>query len=164
MVKDQRLGPGMPFLDSNTCTEGGGVIYFCQGFLPCMMPSMDGWRDGWMEKASRPRRPLLYVMLLVTKRGFGNLMFPLWFTLLGDFFFTYWTWVLPFCSLYSPLFGHFGFFFLIGRVSSENNPDWVFWKLSHQPCLHIRSKIDFWSVWGKHIHNIETDIKLIQGS
>jgi hypothetical protein len=20
----------------------GGVIYFCQGFLPCMMPSMDG--------------------------------------------------------------------------------------------------------------------------
>jgi hypothetical protein len=26
----------------------GGLIYFCQGFLPCMMPSMDGWRDGWM--------------------------------------------------------------------------------------------------------------------
>jgi hypothetical protein len=23
----------------------GRVIYFCQGFLPCMMPSMDGWRD-----------------------------------------------------------------------------------------------------------------------
>jgi hypothetical protein len=22
---------------------GGGVIYFCQGFLPYMMPSMDGW-------------------------------------------------------------------------------------------------------------------------
>jgi hypothetical protein len=35
--------PGMPFLDSDTCTEGvGGVIYFFQGFLPCMMPSMDG--------------------------------------------------------------------------------------------------------------------------
>jgi hypothetical protein len=33
------LGPGMPFLDSDT---GGGVIYFCQGFLPSMMPSMDG--------------------------------------------------------------------------------------------------------------------------
>jgi hypothetical protein len=48
MVKDQRLGPGMPFLDSNTCAEGR-VIYFCQGFLPCMMPSMDGWRDGWMD-------------------------------------------------------------------------------------------------------------------
>jgi len=23
------LGPGMPFLDSDTCTEGVGVIYFC---------------------------------------------------------------------------------------------------------------------------------------
>jgi hypothetical protein len=33
----------------------GGVIYFCQGFFPCMMPSMDGWRDRWMDgwKASR---------------------------------------------------------------------------------------------------------------
>jgi hypothetical protein len=29
-----------------------GVIYFCQGFLPCMMPFIDGWWDGWM-KASR---------------------------------------------------------------------------------------------------------------
>jgi len=34
-------GPTMPFLDSNTCAKGG-VIHFCQGFLPCMMPSMDG--------------------------------------------------------------------------------------------------------------------------
>jgi hypothetical protein len=33
---------GMPFLDSDTCTKRRGVIYFCQGFLPCMMPSMDG--------------------------------------------------------------------------------------------------------------------------
>ncbi len=23
----------------------GGVIYLCQGFLPCMTPSMDGWMD-----------------------------------------------------------------------------------------------------------------------
>ncbi len=23
-------------------THEGGAIYFCQGFLPCMMPSMDG--------------------------------------------------------------------------------------------------------------------------
>jgi hypothetical protein len=34
-------GPGMPFLNSDTCAEGG-VIYFCEGFLPCTMPSMDG--------------------------------------------------------------------------------------------------------------------------
>jgi hypothetical protein len=34
------LGPGMPFLDSDKCARGG-VIYFCQGFLPCMMPSID---------------------------------------------------------------------------------------------------------------------------
>jgi hypothetical protein len=36
------LGPSMPFLDSDTCAKGEGVIYFCHGFLPCMMPSMDG--------------------------------------------------------------------------------------------------------------------------
>jgi hypothetical protein len=45
------LGPGMPFLDSDTCTQGG-VIYFCQGFLPCMMPSMDGWTDGSRDEKS----------------------------------------------------------------------------------------------------------------
>jgi hypothetical protein len=42
---------------TGTHAGGGGVIYFCQGFLSCMMPSMDGWWnrwiDGWMEKASR---------------------------------------------------------------------------------------------------------------
>jgi hypothetical protein len=54
------LGLGMPFLDSDTC-----VIHFCQGFLPCTMPSMDGWWDGWMNgklHKKRPRHPLLYVM------------------------------------------------------------------------------------------------------
>jgi hypothetical protein len=35
------LGLGMPFLNNDTCIEWG-VIYFCHGFLPCMMPSMDG--------------------------------------------------------------------------------------------------------------------------
>jgi hypothetical protein len=37
-----------------------GVIYFCQGFLPCMMPSMDGWQDEWMDgklQEKRPQRP-----------------------------------------------------------------------------------------------------------
>jgi hypothetical protein len=41
--------PGMPFLESDTCAERGGIIYFCQGFFPCMMPSMDGWQDEWMD-------------------------------------------------------------------------------------------------------------------
>jgi hypothetical protein len=27
----------------------GEVIYFCQGFPPYMMPSMDGWWDEWMD-------------------------------------------------------------------------------------------------------------------
>jgi hypothetical protein len=49
MVKDWKSGPAMPFLDSDTCAERGWGIYFCQGFLPCMMPSMDGWRDRWMD-------------------------------------------------------------------------------------------------------------------
>jgi hypothetical protein len=44
MVKDRRPGPGMPFLDSDTCADGG--------FLPCMMPSMDGWWDKWMDGKS----------------------------------------------------------------------------------------------------------------
>ncbi len=35
-------GAGMPFLDSDTCPSGG--------FLPCMMPSMDGWQDIWMDE------------------------------------------------------------------------------------------------------------------
>jgi hypothetical protein len=44
-----------------------GVIYFCQGFLPCMMSSMDGWRDEWMDEKlheKRPRCPLLYVIYI----------------------------------------------------------------------------------------------------
>jgi hypothetical protein len=58
------LGPGMPFLDSDTCTEGG-VIYFCPGFLPSMMSSMDGWQAGWMDgklHEKQPWPPLLNVI------------------------------------------------------------------------------------------------------
>jgi hypothetical protein len=36
---------------ANSNWGGGGIIYFCQGFLPCMMPSMDGWWDGWMDRS-----------------------------------------------------------------------------------------------------------------
>ncbi len=51
------LGPHMPFLDSDTYAEGG-PIYFCQSFLPCMMPSM----DGWMESFTKNDHDVLYYM------------------------------------------------------------------------------------------------------
>jgi hypothetical protein len=31
----------------------------------------NGWLDGWMKKASRPRRPLLYVMYLTCMNNRG---------------------------------------------------------------------------------------------
>ncbi len=37
------LGAGHAFPRQWHMCIGGGVIYFCQGFLPYMMPSMDGW-------------------------------------------------------------------------------------------------------------------------
>jgi hypothetical protein len=42
-----------------------GVLYMCYISLKKtshMMPSMDGCQDGWIEKVSRPRHPLLYVI------------------------------------------------------------------------------------------------------
>jgi hypothetical protein len=57
-------------------------------------------------------------MLLVTRTGFENLMFPFWFTLLGGSFLSSWTRkALPFYSLYPPFLGCSGLF-MIGRVSS----------------------------------------------
>jgi hypothetical protein len=80
MVKDRRPGPGMPFLDSDTCAEGGLFISVFSSLYDAihgwMTGQMDGWRvtwchpwmddrtDGWMEKASWARRPLLYVIIL----------------------------------------------------------------------------------------------------
>jgi hypothetical protein len=46
MVKDRRPGLGMPFLDSDTCAEGG-LFSSARVFFP--MPSMDGWWDRWMD-------------------------------------------------------------------------------------------------------------------
>jgi hypothetical protein len=47
----------MPFLDSNTCTGGGGWGYF---FLPgfsslydAMHGWMTGWTDGWMGNVKK---------------------------------------------------------------------------------------------------------------
>jgi hypothetical protein len=43
MVKDWRPGLGMPFVDSDTCTEGGGLLIF---FPVWCHPWMDDGTDG----------------------------------------------------------------------------------------------------------------------
>ncbi len=62
MVKDQTPGPGMPFLDNDTCAEG--VLFIsARVFFPVWChPWMDDGTDRWVKKASWPQRPLLYVM------------------------------------------------------------------------------------------------------
>jgi hypothetical protein len=61
---------------SKTATHaerGAGGYLFLPGFFPCMISSMDGWRNGWMEgrvtwwkklHEKRPWHPLLYVIFL----------------------------------------------------------------------------------------------------
>ncbi len=63
MVKDQRPWLGMPFLDSNTCAEGGLFISARVFFHVWCYPWMDDGTHRWMEKASQPRHPLLYVIV-----------------------------------------------------------------------------------------------------
>jgi hypothetical protein len=54
----EKIGAGHAFPKQQHKRRGWGeVIYFCQGFLPCMMPSMDGWMghvmpsmDGWRDR------------------------------------------------------------------------------------------------------------------
>jgi hypothetical protein len=65
MAKYQNLGgappgPGMPFLDSNTCAEGVGGNLFLPGFSSLhddihgwMTRRMDGWTGHVMKKVSR---------------------------------------------------------------------------------------------------------------
>jgi hypothetical protein len=47
------LGARHAFPRQRHMRRGEGVIYLCQGLLLCMMPSMDGWRNEWMEKVSQ---------------------------------------------------------------------------------------------------------------
>jgi hypothetical protein len=54
MVKDQRPGPGLPFLDSDTCPEaggGGGGYLFIPGFYS-LYDANHGWMMGRMDGKS----------------------------------------------------------------------------------------------------------------
>jgi hypothetical protein len=51
MVKDRRSGPGMPFLESNTCAEGGGCYLFLSGFSS-LYDAIHGWMTGRMDGKS----------------------------------------------------------------------------------------------------------------
>ncbi len=51
MVKDQRPGPGMPFLDSDTCAEGGGGYLFMPGFSS-VYDAIHWWMTGRMDGKS----------------------------------------------------------------------------------------------------------------
>jgi hypothetical protein len=57
------LRPGMPFLDSDTCAEGGGGLFIsARVFFPVWChPWMDDGMDGKLHE-KRPRRTLLYVI------------------------------------------------------------------------------------------------------
>jgi hypothetical protein len=48
MVKDRRMGPGMPFLDSDTCAEGREGFLFLPGFSS-LYDAIHGWMMGRMD-------------------------------------------------------------------------------------------------------------------
>jgi hypothetical protein len=68
------LGSGMPFLNNNTCAEGGGLFISTRVFFPvCCHPWMDdgtyGWMDGWMngsrEKTSQKTTTMSFTICKV---------------------------------------------------------------------------------------------------
>jgi hypothetical protein len=59
------LGPGMLFLDSDTCAEGGLFISVRVFFPVWCHPWMDDETSEWMDEKlheKRPQRPLLYLI------------------------------------------------------------------------------------------------------
>jgi hypothetical protein len=65
MVKGRGPGPGMPFPRLRHMCREGGLFISAKVFFPVWChPWMDDKTDGWMKKASRPRRPLLYVIIM----------------------------------------------------------------------------------------------------
>jgi hypothetical protein len=70
------LGPGMPFLDNDTCAERvGGLFISARVFFPvCCHPWMDDATDGWMGHMKKlhkkpPLHFLLYVILRILKQS-----------------------------------------------------------------------------------------------
>jgi hypothetical protein len=48
------LGPGMPFLDNDTCAKGG--VLFLPGFSS-LYDAIHGWMTGWMDGKLHEKRP-----------------------------------------------------------------------------------------------------------
>jgi hypothetical protein len=64
MIKDRRLGPDMPFLDSDTCAEEGGEVYLFLAGFSSLYDAIHGWMTGRMdEKSFTTRHPLLYIII-----------------------------------------------------------------------------------------------------
>jgi hypothetical protein len=65
---------GMPFLDSDTCAEGGGANLFLLGFSS-LYDAIHGWMmrrmDGWMEKASWKTTTTSFTIFNVCKMTWG---------------------------------------------------------------------------------------------
>jgi hypothetical protein len=56
-------GPGMPFLDSDTCAEEGGYLFLLGFFFPVWChPWMDDKMNGWMEIFTKNDQDVLYYM------------------------------------------------------------------------------------------------------
>jgi hypothetical protein len=59
-----RLGLGVPFLDSDTCAERGGVYLFLSGFSSLYDAIHEWMTDGWMDEKSFTKNDhaILYYM------------------------------------------------------------------------------------------------------
>jgi hypothetical protein len=57
------LGPGMPFLDNDTCAKGGEGYLFLSGFS-CLYDAIHGWMDGSHDEKSFTKNDhdILYYM------------------------------------------------------------------------------------------------------
>ncbi len=74
-------GPGMPFLDSDTCAEGegGGGYLFLSGFS-----SLYDAIHGWMEKASRKTTTTSFTICNRWAKGKRKLFFKIEGSILGE--------------------------------------------------------------------------------